>query len=122
MKIAEADAKTFTMEEASLLLPRIRSLVGVLVEANAATLAEARGNAPPPGNAAKSSSELLRQAVDAQSSLAALGVLVKDDQLGMVDFLSVRGGSTVELCWMLGENEIGYWHEVGAGFRRRRPL
>lgn len=40
MKIAEADAKTFTMEEASLLLPRIRSLVGVLVEANAATLAE----------------------------------------------------------------------------------
>ncbi len=48
MKIAEADAKTFTMEEASLLLPRIRSLVGVLVEANAATLAEARGNAPRP--------------------------------------------------------------------------
>ncbi|MBJ7603846.1 MAG: hypothetical protein JF888_11730 [Candidatus Dormibacteraeota bacterium] len=43
MTIAEVNARTFTIEEASLLLPRIRSLVGVLVEANAATAAKVKG-------------------------------------------------------------------------------
>jgi hypothetical protein len=28
----------------------------------------------------------------------------------------------VYLCWEEGEQEIGFWHDLGAGFAGRRPL
>jgi hypothetical protein len=28
----------------------------------------------------------------------------------------------VFLCWELGEDEVGFWHELDAGYGGRRPL
>ena len=50
------------------------------------------------------------------------GILVKSVEQGLVDFPSLRDGREVYLCWQMGEQEIGFWHEVDAGFARRQPL
>lgn len=51
-----------------------------------------------------------------------LGVQVKDLARGMVDFRTERAGKDVYLCWQVGEDDIGWWHELEAGFAGRRPL
>lgn len=50
------------------------------------------------------------------------GVLVKDIDMGLVDFPSRRDGHTVYLCWMIEEPDILYWHHVDDGYQGRRPL
>ena len=50
------------------------------------------------------------------------GCEVKDPETGLIDFRSLREGRVVYLCWRLGERDIGYWHELDAGFRGRQPL
>lgn len=50
------------------------------------------------------------------------GCLPKDIHQGLVDFYCVHDGRLIFLCWMLGEKEIGYWHELHAGFAGRRPV
>ena len=51
-----------------------------------------------------------------------LGVLIKDINLGLLDFPALRGGREVYLCWQYGEGEIAFWHEVEAGFAGRQPI
>ncbi len=51
-----------------------------------------------------------------------LGVLVKDVDLGLCDFPSIRDGRVVYLCWKLGEKEIRWWHEVTTGYKDRCQL
>lgn len=52
-----------------------------------------------------------------------LGVEIKDPARGLIDFPSMRGDRVVLLCWQLGEgDEIGWWHEIDAGFVSRQPL
>ncbi|HEV8191644.1 MAG TPA: DUF2203 domain-containing protein [Ktedonobacterales bacterium] len=55
-------------------------------------------------------------------AIAELGVIVKDLEAGLVDFPALRGGREVYLCWRLGEDHIGWWHEVDSGFAGRQPL
>jgi hypothetical protein len=50
------------------------------------------------------------------------GCVIKDLEMGLVDFPSRRGGAEVYLCWKLGEARIGYWHGIEEGFAGRRPL
>ncbi len=50
------------------------------------------------------------------------GVLVKDIDMGLVDFPSKRDGDTVYLCWMIEEPDILFWHRIDDGFDGRRPL
>ena len=59
---------------------------------------------------------------DCLTQLDDLGVQVKDPDVGLVDFPSVREGEDVLLCWRLGEDEIGYWHHVADGFAGRKPI
>lgn len=54
--------------------------------------------------------------------LQSLGCELKDPELGLVDFLSLRDDHEVYLCWHLGEDRIRYWHELDGGFAGRRPL
>jgi hypothetical protein len=55
-------------------------------------------------------------------SLDDAGCLVKDIDEGIVDWYASRGNCDVLLCWKLGEKEIGYWHDLDAGFAERRPI
>ncbi len=50
------------------------------------------------------------------------GAELKDLDMGLVDFLHRREGRIVYLCWMYGEEEINFWHELDAGAAGRRPL
>jgi hypothetical protein len=52
-----------------------------------------------------------------------IGVQIKDPDTGLIDFPAKHpDGSDVLLCWRLGEDEVGYWHTLEAGFRGRKPL
>lgn len=50
------------------------------------------------------------------------GCLVKNIQVGLIDFPHLKDGREVYLCWKYGEEDISYWHEVDAGFSGRTPL
>ncbi len=50
------------------------------------------------------------------------GVLVKDLDVGLVDFPSLLEGEEIYLCWKLGEEQIAFWHGVDEGFAGRKPL
>ena len=49
-------------------------------------------------------------------------IQLKDVERGLIDFPSRRGTREVFLCWEKGEEDIGHWHELDAGFAGREPL
>ena len=51
-----------------------------------------------------------------------MGVLVKDLEVGLVDFPTLFRGEEVYLCWRMDEDDIDYWHGVNEGFKGRRPI
>ena len=56
------------------------------------------------------------------TSLAERGILLRDPEAGLVDFPGERGGHRVYLCWRLGEDEVGFFHDATTGFSGRQPL
>jgi hypothetical protein len=50
------------------------------------------------------------------------GVLVKDLDIGLIDFMTLYQGREVCLCWKLGEDGIHFWHGEDEGFRGRKPI
>ena len=70
----------------------------------------------------KALDEGTREMVACAGEIQALGAIVKDLELGLVDFPSLREGEEVLLCWRVGEEEIGFWHSLDEGFSGRRPL
>lgn len=51
-----------------------------------------------------------------------LGGVTKDLGLGLVDFLHLRDGREVNLCWRYGEERITHWHGLDEGYTARKPL
>jgi hypothetical protein len=51
-----------------------------------------------------------------------LGGVIKDLELGLVDFLHLREGREVNLCWRYGEERISHWHGLDEGYAARKPL
>ncbi len=51
-----------------------------------------------------------------------MDVLIKDVNLGLLDFPALKDGREVYLCWQYGEGEIAFWHEVDTGFAGRQPI
>jgi hypothetical protein len=56
------------------------------------------------------------------SELEELGIELKDEVKGLIDFTSRMDGREVYLCWLLGEPAVAYWHELDAGFAGRQRL
>ena len=52
--------------------------------------------------------------------IQATGAVLKDINTGLVDFLALRNGREVFLCWRYGEDQIGFWHPVDTGFADRQ--
>jgi hypothetical protein len=52
----------------------------------------------------------------------ATGATLKDINSGLVDFLAIRQGHEVYLCWQYGEERIEFWHELDGGFAGRQRL
>src|SRR4051812_37686892 len=51
-----------------------------------------------------------------------MGVLIKDLDIGLIDFLTRYQGREVCLCWKLGEDRIRFWHGVEDGFAGRKAI
>ncbi len=56
------------------------------------------------------------------NDLKEFGCELKDADSGLIDFLSLRNGREIYLCWRLGEKRINFWHRLDAGFAGRQPL
>jgi hypothetical protein len=124
------EERIFTLAEAQSLLPRLRTLLQELTqewkrigELNP-EIQKARDKAQLNGH-----SRFGVEYVESVSHLMSLiheikdmGVLLKDADKGLCDFPYIKDGRMVYLCWQLGEDTIGYWHDVETGFAGREPL
>ena len=61
----------------------------------------------------------LQQAIE---GIHEFGCVVKDLDIGLIDFPTLFQGEEVYLCWKLGEAGIQFWHGVHEGFRGRKPI
>lgn len=50
------------------------------------------------------------------------GCLVKDLDIGLVDFPTMLDDTEVYLCWKLDEPRIGFWHHTSEGFAGRKLI
>jgi len=51
-----------------------------------------------------------------------MGCLVKDLDIGLIDFPTVYRGADACICWKLGEPSIGFGHLASEGFAGRKPI
>jgi hypothetical protein len=59
---------------------------------------------------------------DAASQIEDLGCILKDIDLGLIDFPYASGEEIVFLCWQSGEPAVIAWHSIDSGFSERQPL
>ena len=122
--------RVYTLTEARKVLPRVRRLMGEVQSARAEilrlrpeawpALRKAAGNG---GNIAASQLPAQFARLEAGvKGIGQLGIVVKDVDSGLVDFLARRRGKEVYICWRYGEEELVYWHDIQAGFAGRQMI
>lgn len=127
----------FTLEQAEALLPEVRELLLDMqrckreVDALRGDLGHAVHSATGNGHVKDESSlaekrrraeSFVEQLNNGLARINALGVELKDVEQGLLDFPHEREGRIVYLCWRLGEERIGWWHEPDTGFASRQRL
>lgn len=124
------ERRYFTLEQAQAMLDIIRPLVGEILEIRQSilkrqpevwpVLAKAAGN-----GGSKDASALAGEFARldrAVREILATGALLKDVNIGLVDFPAMLEGREVYLCWRYGEQKIQFWHDIDGGFSGRQPL
>lgn len=122
--------RLFTVEEANALLPRLREILDEATLHRDALREKAPHMEPilraAPGNGGgKAGSEYGVEAYNlylAIGRITELGVILKDLDMGLLDFPHEREGRVVFLCWHPPEERVEYWHDTDAGYAGRRPL
>ncbi|GAC1442691.1 MAG: DUF2203 domain-containing protein [Vulcanimicrobiaceae bacterium] len=66
--------------------------------------------------------ELKADVVRIINRIEAFGCVVKDIDLGLLDFPALRAGRPVFLCWKSGEPSVGHWHGTDESFVDRKSL
>jgi hypothetical protein len=121
----------YTLEQASAVRPWVARRVHWIRDARAelVALGERAGEAvvalDPESGGSYPGREVARPLVElsrAIGELEAVDVVLRDVDRGLVDFPAIRDGEEIYLCWLLEEEEIGFWHDPGAGFAGRQPL
>ena len=59
---------------------------------------------------------------DAAAQIESFGCILKDIDLGLIDFPYDSGDEVVFLCWQFGESRVVAWHSVDTGFSDRQAL
>ena len=122
--------KLFTLEEANALLPKLRELLDDLTLHRDALREKAprlepilrTAGANGGGRAGSEYGVVAYNLYLAIGRIHELGVLLKDLDMGLLDFPHEREGRIVFLCWHPPEERVGFWHEIEAGYAGRRPL
>lgn len=126
----------FTREEAESLLPAISVVLRKIRSARQSLRALEGEQVTLRVRAMGNGHHLYERIVEAQQELKAcvqelresakelrsFGCELKDPDKGLVDFLSLRNGQEIYLCWYLGEKHIAFWHHLHTGFAGRQPL
>jgi len=63
--------------------------------------------------------EAIREALE---RIHSTGCIVKDLEVGLLDFPARIDGEEVYLCWKLGEDRIRFYHRQDEGFAGRKPI
>jgi hypothetical protein len=131
------EERHFSIEEANVALEEVRPLTEELVghrrslvklqERQAAITTRIAGNG---GNVEPHELEDVQERLDEEvagiarcvARIHEVGALIKDLDVGLVDFPALRDGEEILLCWRLGEAEVGFWHGLDEGFSGRKPL
>ncbi len=62
----------------------------------------------------------------ALAKILELGGVIKDLEMGLVDFpglvTEIAGEQPVNLCWRHGEDRVRFWHGFDEGYAQRKPL
>ena len=131
-------ARTFTLDEAKMLLPVLESLLRAAISGkklmeeidgelqelshriflNGGTHVDVVAVARRKAERAKAE----QRAKDALAEIDSIGVQVKDIDIGLLDFPCEVEGKTVLLCWKMGENSITHWHGTDEGFAGRKLI
>jgi hypothetical protein len=129
--------RTFTPAEANSALGEVRPAAERLVrlrermrelestQGRLVTAIGGNGGGHAAGDLGAAQSELVGLAGAAAACyerLETLGVLVKDPDLGLLDFPADRDGVPVLLCWHVGEESVDYWHDYEEGYAGRKPI
>src|SRR3982751_680790 len=114
--------KLFSVEEANALLPAVRGILARIRRAYRGVAAyqekarRAAEGAERGGGGMMEGPQYISLAIELLSSageLETLGVQLKDQERGLIDFPSLRDGRVVLLCWHLGEGDhIEWWHDM----------
>jgi len=131
-------SRTFTLDEAQSLLPVLESLLISAIAAKKvleefeAEMEDLRQRIFINGGThvdviavARRRAGRVKAEQRAQDSLAeidAIGVQVKDLDIGLLDFPCEVDGEIILLCWKLGEKSITHWHNTTEGFAGRKPI
>jgi len=131
-------SRTFTLDEAQDLLPILESLLRTSidgkkliesVDAEFQAIAQrvflSGGMSLNVVHFARRKAErekAIQRVKDAIDEIDAMGVQVKDLDIGLLDFPCEVDGQIVLLCWKLGEKAITHWHGVSEGFAGRKPV
>jgi hypothetical protein len=124
--------KLFSPEKANALIPVLapiveelwlkrRELAIKLLECDPAM----RGGRPDrlaERRAARRFPELKAEIVRLMNRIEAYGCVVKNIDLGLLDFPALRDGRPIYLCWKAGESALTSWHGTDEGFSQRKPL
>ena len=131
-------ARTFTLDEAKMLLPVLESLLRAAISGkklmeevdgelqelshriflNGGTHVDVLAVARRKAERAKAE----QRAKDALAEIDSIGVQVKDIDIGLLDFPCEVDGKTVLLCWKMGEDSITHWHATDEGFAGRKLI
>jgi hypothetical protein len=130
--------RTFTLDEAQLLLPVLESLLRTAIDGKKLMLevdAEMQALAHrvflnggthldivPLARRKAERAKAEQRLRDTLAEIDAIGVQVKDLDIGLLDFPCEVDGRTVLLCWKLGEKSISHWHGTDEGFASRKPI
>jgi hypothetical protein len=119
----------YTLEQAEQQLPWVRERLEQLRDARARLTDEdtrhalAGGSAGNGGGAAgKRVGEAFLELQSIAGEFDARAIVLRDLERGLVDFPALREEREVYLCWVDGEEQIAFWHELDAGFAGRQEL
>lgn len=129
-------AHYFTREEAEALLPAISLVLRNIQESRKAMLEDQEQIKKLQMRAMDNGHNLHKAMMDLQihvaqhtqklrelaAELQTFGCELKDPDMGLIDFLSLRNGREIYLCWYLGEERINFWHYLHTGVAGRQPL
>lgn len=119
----------FSREEANALLPQLTALLSQLQERKDeltdTEAHEALSEAAPTNGGGEQGRQVGVAFLEVRRILETVeraGIVLRDIDRGLVDFPALMDGREVYLCWELGEDEVGYWHDLEGGYGGREPL